>query len=138
MNILFMGQVKEGTGIQASTARDVAQTMRQEARADRECFWVIHLDTRNEIITKELVSVGTLNCSLVHPREVFRNAIKNGAAAIIAVHNHPSGDPSPSREDMAIGKRLKEAGELLGIELLDCIVLGANGKFSSHRQLGYL
>ena len=103
---------------------------RKAARWDREHFLMLPLDGRNRVLGFEIVSVGTLTASLVHPREVFKTAILANAAAIIVAHNHPSGDPTPSAEDRAITQRLKDAGELLGIRLLDHVVLGERGYWS--------
>jgi len=94
---------------------------------DKEHFWVIIVDTRNKVKFVELVSLGTMNSSLVHPREVFRRAIKRGASSIILGHNHPSGNTEPSEEDMRITKRLIEVGKIIGIEVLDHVVIGTNG-----------
>ncbi len=93
---------------------------------DKEHFWAIGLDTRNKVRYIELVSLGTLNASLVHPREVFRTAVMKAAASIIVGHNHPSGDPQPSEEDLKITRRLSEAAKIMGIELLDHVVIGRN------------
>lgn len=90
----------------------------------REHFFALLLDTKNKVIKVHTVSVGTLDASLVHPREVFKEAIASSAASIIVAHNHPSGDPTPSTEDRQVTTRLVEAGRLLGIEVLDHIVLG--------------
>lgn len=95
------------------------------ADGTREEFHVVTLDTKNQVIDTHQVSVGTLDASLVHPREVFRPAIKDAASSLILVHNHPSGDPTPSREDFAVTKRLELAGQNLGIDVLDHIVLGS-------------
>ena len=91
---------------------------------DREAFYVLHLDGKNRIISKELISLGSLNQSIVHPREVFKGALLNNSAAIIGVHNHPSGDPSPSREDKEITQRLLSCAEIIGVKLLDHIIIG--------------
>jgi DNA repair protein RadC len=88
------------------------------------------LDARNKLITKETISIGTINSSLVHPREVFEPAIRELAVAIILVHNHPSGDPTPSEDDIALTKRLIEAGKILGIEVIDHIIITKNRYFS--------
>lgn len=93
-------------------------------------FEVLLLDTKGNIISSENISVGDLCSSVVHPRETFKSAIKRSAAAIIFVHNHPSGDPTPSNEDIAITKRLIEAGNILGISVLDHIIIG-DGVFVS-------
>jgi DNA repair protein RadC len=96
----------------------------------QEEFHIVSLDTKNQVIDTHAITVGTLDASLVHPREVFRPAIKNAAASVILVHNHPSGDATPSTEDLAVTRRLESAGELLGIKVLDHIVLGANSAIS--------
>lgn len=99
----------------------------------REHFVAVLLDTKNRVMRTETISIGTLNSSLVHPREVYRVLVREGAASWIAVHNHPSGDPTPSPEDLAITRRLREVGTLLGIELLDHIIIG-DGRFTSLRE----
>jgi DNA repair protein RadC len=96
----------------------------------REHFLVILLNVRHEAIGVETVSIGSLNACIVHPREVFRSAVLVSAAAIICAHNHPSDDPEPSEEDLAITQRLAKVGELLGIELLDHIVIARRGVVS--------
>lgn len=106
------------------------------AGADREHFVVICLDTKQKVNALNTVSVGTLNSSLVHPREVFKAAILANSNALILIHNHPSGDPTPSREDLEITKRLVEAGNILGIEVLDHMVIGDNGKYVSLKERG--
>lgn len=100
---------------------DTFKFLRNETK---EYFIAIHLDGKNRIICIDQVSVGSLNQSIVHPREVFKTSLLSSAAAIIVLHNHPSGDPTPSREDLEITKRLREAGDLLGIRILDHIVIG--------------
>lgn len=105
--------------------------------ARQEHFYSILLTTRHSVIAVELVSVGSLNASIVHPREVFRPAILQGAAALIICHNHPSGDPSPSADDQEITTRLHRAGELLGIELLDHVIV-AGSDYVSLREMGCL
>ena len=97
---------------------DVVALLGRKIRTEhREHFLVLLLNARHEVIGKETVSIGSLNASIVHPREVFKPAVVQSAASIILVHNHPSGDPEPSEEDSAITKRLVECGELLGIQL---------------------
>jgi len=91
---------------------------------DQEHFWVIILNTRNRIKFVELVSLGTLHATLVHPREVFRRAIRAGASSLILAHNHPSGDTKPSDDDITLTRRLSEVGRLIGIEVLDHIIIG--------------
>lgn len=106
--------------------------------ADREHFVVMCLDTKNNVNALNTISVGTLNSSLVHPREVFKAAILANSNAIILCHNHPSGDPSPSREDLEVTKQLVEAGNILGIEVLDHVVFGDNGKYVSLKERGMI
>lgn len=92
--------------------------------SDRESFVLLCLSTKNEPTALHMVSTGTLNSSLVHPREVYKLAILANSSAVIACHNHPSGHPDPSKEDIEMTQRLKEAGELLGIDFLDHIIIG--------------
>jgi DNA repair protein RadC len=101
--------------------------LRLATDAVQEEFHIVTLTTKHRVIRTHQVSVGVLSASLVHPREVFRPAIRDSAAAIIAVHNHPSGEPKPSKEDYAVTERLERAGETIGIDLLDHIVVARNG-----------
>lgn len=107
-------------------------------RLDREHFVVVLVNTKNCLVGVSTISIGTLNSSLVHPRELFKPAILAGAAAVILCHNHPSGDPTPSAEDVALTQRLREAGRLLGIEALDHVILGEAGRYVSLRERGQL
>jgi len=102
----------------------------------KEYFFTMHLDGKNRIVCIDQVSVGSLNQSIVHPREVFKTALLSNAAAIILLHNHPSGDPAPSREDREITRRLKEVGEMIGIRVLDHIIIG--GTYMSFVEQGLL
>lgn len=105
--------------------RSIADLFMDEMRyLQKEHFRIILLDTKNQIIGTEEISVGTLNASIVHPRDVFKVAIKKNSNAIILIHNHPSGDPTPSREDINVTTRLIESGNILGIKVLDHIVIG--------------
>lgn len=116
---------------------DVAELMMSSMKdLAQEHFVLILLNSKNIVIKQVCVFIGTLNSSIVHPREVFNIAIKESANTIIAVHNHPSGDVTPSQEDIITTIRLKECGELLGIELLDHIIIGDN-KFTSLVEEGY-
>jgi DNA repair protein RadC len=99
-------------------------------QCERELFFVLLLDGRNRLMTELCISEGTLTAALVHPREVFAPAIRLAAAALVLVHNHPSGDPAPSAEDTALTDRLRRAGELMGIRVLDHVVVG-QGRFVS-------
>ncbi|MEI6827747.1 MAG: DNA repair protein RadC [Desulfuromonadales bacterium] len=96
----------------------------------KEHFFTVHLDGKNRILCLDLVSVGSLNQSIVHPREVFKTSLSTSAAALLLVHNHPTGDPTPSAEDIAITRRLKEAGEIIGIKVLDHVIVGTEGYLS--------
>ena len=91
---------------------------------------VLLLNARHELQCRETVSIGSLNASIVHPREVFLPAILHSAASVVLVHNHPSGDPEPSEEDLSITRRLVEVGQLVGIEVLDHVIVGARGVVS--------
>jgi DNA repair protein RadC len=105
-------------------------------REQREHFVVLLLNARHEVLALETVSVGSLNASIVHPREVFKPAVLASAASIVLVHNHPSGDPEPSEEDLTITKRLVECGDLLGIGVLDHVIIAGRGVVSFRsRQL---
>ncbi|MHA7963712.1 RadC family protein [Paenibacillus sp. CAU 1782] len=103
----------------------------------KEHFICLCLNTKNRLIHKEIISIGTLNAALVHPREVFQAAIKRCSASIICVHNHPSGDSSPSKEDIILTKRLAEAGNILGIEVLDHVII-AKKEYYSLKENGNL
>jgi DNA repair protein RadC len=106
-------------------------------RLTHERFVVVMLDGRHRVLGEEVVSQGTLTASLVHPREVFRPALRASAAALILVHNHPSGDPTPSAEDRAVTRRLAQAGEILGVHVLDHVVVAERG-YASLREEGAL
>jgi len=103
----------------------------------REHFQILLLDTKHKVVGIEEISVGSLNASLIHPREVFRPAIRKACACLILVHNHPSGDPTPSREDLEVTRRLCDAGRLVGIEVLDHVVIG-DGCYISLKDKGML
>lgn len=114
---------------------EVAQYLRRRIRDDaREHFVALYLDGRHRPIADSIISVGTATASLVHPREVFQPAIAIGACALLIGHNHPSGDPTPSREDLDVTKRLADAGRILGISLLDHVVWVRQGGFHSVRE----
>jgi len=112
------------------TPCDVHQELRDLCGHKKEHFVVLYLDTRNQEIRREVVSIGSLNASLVHPREVFEPAVRNSAAQVIVAHNHPSGDPDPSEQDKEVTRRLVQAGKVLGIELLDHVIVTRDGFFS--------
>jgi DNA repair protein RadC len=102
-----------------------------------EVFYVVTLNTQSRVVSAQEVSRGTLNSSLVHPREVFRLAIAEGAAGIVVVHNHPSGDPTPSADDRAVTRQLVDAGKLLDIPVYDHVIIG-NGRYVSFAEAGLL
>ena len=115
---------------------DVLAQVRDLTRARKEHFVVLLLNARHELQSRETISIGSLNASIVHPREVFQPAILHSAANVVLVHNHPSGDPEPSEEDLAITRRLVQVGELVGIAVLDHVVVAARGLVSFRsRQL---
>jgi DNA repair protein RadC len=124
--------------LQIITPRDAAELLiPQYGTRTVEQFGVILLDTKHRVLRTTVISVGTLDASIVHPREVFREAARGGAAAIVLFHNHPSGDPTPSRDDVDLTRRLVRAGELMGIEVVDHVVL-AETRFCSLRERGEL
>src|SRR5699024_5960782 len=117
---------------------DGADYVMEELRnLNQEHFVALFLNTKNQIIHSQTIFIGSLNASIVHPREVFREAVKRSAASIIVAHNHPSGDPTPSQEDIHVTRRLVESGKMIGIEVLDHLVIG-NRKFVSLKEKGYL
>jgi len=123
------GNFKELTKIKAP--EDIVEVLMPQMRnLKREEFRVCFLNTKNEVMAHEVISIGSLNASIVHPREVFSRAIKRSAAAIVLVHNHPSGNPEPSREDVEITGRLTESGLLLGIKVLDHVIIGGGRWYS--------
>jgi len=103
---------------------DVHRVCADTADLAQETFIVICIDSKNRMLNRHMVSLGTLDTALVHPREVLRPAILDGAAAVLLVHNHPSGDPTPSAEDVRITKQLVQAGQIIGIKVMDHVVIG--------------
>jgi DNA repair protein RadC len=127
---------RDGDTYKISKPKDAAELVMEEMKNFRqEHLKVIMLNTKNVVMFIKDVSVGSLNSSIVHPREVFCDAIRKNSAFIIVCHNHPSGDPQPSNEDINVTNRLKECGKLLGIELLDHLIIG-NGKYISLKEKG--
>ncbi|NBI29780.1 RadC family protein [Chengkuizengella marina] len=117
---------------------DAAKYIMEDLRyLKKEHFICLFLNTKNQLIAQETLSMGSLNASIVHPREVFRAAIKRSSASIICVHNHPSGDPTPSPEDIEITNRLLEAGQVIGIEVLDHLIIG-DQSFISLKERGLM
>lgn len=129
---------KSGDEYRITSAKSAAEYVMEDMRyLKKEYLKLIMLNSKNVVISVKHISVGSLNSSIVHPREVFLEAIKNSSASIIICHNHPSGDPTPSKEDINITNRLKECGKILGIEVLDHIIIG-NGIYVSLKERAFL
>ena len=142
INIVSIKMVKESSFLyqtrQILSPNDAYEMIKEQLEGlDREQFIIACLNTKNEPTNITVVSVGTLNKAIVHPREVFKTAILSNAASIVAFHNPPSGETTPSQQDIQLTKRLYEAGELLGIKLLDHLIIG-DGSFTSLKEKGYL
>ena len=142
INIVSIKMVKESSFLyqtrQILSPNDAYEMIKEQLEGlDREQFIIACLNTKNEPTNISVVSVGTLNKAIVHPREVFKTAILSNAASIMAFHNHPSGETTPSQQDIQVTNRLYEAGELLGIKLLDHLIIG-DGTFTSLKEKGYL
>jgi len=125
------------TGTRYTAPQQVYDCFKFLMEETKEMFITLHLDGKNRIVCVDLVSVGSLNQSIVHPREVFKTALLSNAAAILCLHQHPTGDCLPSSEDTSITRRLKEAGEIMGIKLLDHIIIG-DGEYLSYVERGLL
>jgi DNA repair protein RadC len=131
-----MANLEPGVDKPVKCPQDVADLLMEEMRyLKKEHMKLVLLNIKCNLISVEDVSIGSLNASIVHPREVFNPAIIKSSASIIMVHNHPSGDPTPSSEDIGITSRIREAGRLLGIELVDHIIIG-DGKYTSLKEKG--
>ncbi|MFV2046286.1 RadC family protein [Metabacillus sp. YM-086] len=142
VNIVSLKLVKESSllykGRCVRSPEDGYQLLKQFlGDVDREYFVVVCLDTKNQPTAINICHIGSLNASIVHPRECFKPAILSNAASILVGHNHPSGQASPSREDVEVTKRLVEAGKIIGIDVLDHIVLG-DGEYVSLKEKGYV
>lgn len=143
VSIVSIKMVREGSilyeGRKITTPSQAAEIGRLFLEnSDREKLIVCCLDTKNQPISVSVVSIGSLNSSIVHPREVFKVAILSNSASIIIMHNHPSGDTTASSEDINITNRLKECGKLMGISLIDHIIIGSEGKYCSLKEKGIL
>ena len=122
--------------ITVSSPENVFSELKALARGKKkEYFWAVLLDTRNTLIKSVEISVGSLDSSIVHPRELFKEAISASASSIVIAHNHPSGNPQPSQDDIKLTKRLKETGDIIGIEIVDHVILG-DGRFISMKREG--
>ena len=143
INIYKLKMIKEDTVEYSNTIKspaDVAKLARDVLEMHEmavENFIILCLNTKNKIAGVHTVSIGSLNATIVHPREVFKAALLNNASAIILMHNHPSGDPEPSREDIEITHRLDNAGNILGINVLDHIIIG-DGRYISLKERGLM
>lgn len=127
-----------GGRVTVKSPQDISRLFMEEMRhLKKEVFKAIFLNTKNHVIKSTNISIGSLTASIVHPREVFKEAVKVGCAAVIFLHNHPSGDPEPSSEDIETTKRLMSAGNILGIKVLDHIIIG-DGKFVSLKEKGFM
>lgn len=146
INIYSVKQIKEKGGLydlessfirSPEDANNIVNVVLDLYSESVEKFGILTLNTKNQVAGVHILSVGTLNASMVHPREVFKAAVLNNAASIVCFHNHPSGDPTPSPEDIEITKRLVDAGEIMGIQVLDHIVVGDN-RFYSLKEKGMM
>lgn len=117
-------------------AYDIAKEVGMDENAEEE-FWIMCLDTKNKPCGFHMISRGSLNSSIVHPREVFKRALLNNAASIMLYHNHPSGNPEPSQQDIETTKRLRDAGDIIGIQVLDHLILG-DGTYCSLKERGLM
>ncbi|MCM3736496.1 DNA repair protein RadC [Bacillus cytotoxicus] len=135
-------QVKTEVEVEVKTIRNPDDAARIATQFigddDREVFFVMCLNTKNHVVAVHRAHIGSLNASLVHPRDVYKSAILNNSASIIVAHQHPSGETYPSREDIDVTKRLAEAGKVLGIELLDHIIINDTGKYTSLKEKGHI
>lgn len=130
----FDGTQKDKIGSPEAVYRHLYPAMRE---SKKETFIELCLDTKNQVIREDTVSIGSLNANIVHPREVFHTALIEPAAHIIVAHNHPSGDPTPSREDIEITKKLVETGKIMGIDVLDHVIIGDCRHFSM-KEAGHI
>jgi len=131
INKRYNKQDRKGYNKRISSSEDVFNMFCDRfADEKQENFVVLYLDNKNNVIKEETISIGTLNASIVHPREVFKNAIKESANTVILVHNHPSGDCKPSKQDEEITKKLIETGKIIGIQVLDHVIIGQDKHYS--------
>lgn len=125
-------------GVRVHSGREVACIVRNSVRSVRqEAFFAALLDARHRLLSLQLISIGSLDAAQVHPREVFGPAIRDGAAAVVVAHNHPSGDPTPSQDDVRVTERLRAVGTLLGIDVLDHVVVGSQRYYSFATEQAY-
>ena len=133
------GHIRLSERPQIRSSSDAASIARKHLdHCDREQIVTLLLDAKCRLIGMNIVSVGDLNTSIVHPREVFKAAILANASSLILAHNHPSGDPTPSPEDVAVSRRVYEAGRIVGIDVMDHLVIGDCGRFTSLKERGLM
>jgi DNA repair protein RadC len=133
-----MAQKREDNNYTIRSSEDVSRLMMPKMRyLEQEHFICLFLDTKNKVMAEQTVFIGTLNSAIVHPRDIYKEAIKRNSASIICLHNHPSGDPQPSQADIEVTKRLIEVGNLVGIDLLDHIIIG-DGQYSSLKEKRFI
>lgn len=121
-----------------SAPEDVLRVMRGYGSEDREKMWVFCLDARSQLVERVEVAKGTRDCCLIYPRDIFRAVLASGIGAFIVVHNHPSGDPSPSDEDCSMTRKLNEGGRLIGLQLIDSLIIAGDDKYVSLREEGVI
>lgn len=140
MNYTSVKLVREGDQpeVKIDGPEQAAQLVSDLYHASKEKFMIIALDSRNKVNAIQVVSIGTLDASLAHPREVFQVPLLTASASIVLAHNHPSGDPTPSQNDIKLTKRLKEAGKILGISVHDHIILGKENTLTSMKKEGLM
>ncbi|WP_226582565.1 JAB domain-containing protein [Halobacillus litoralis] len=129
---------KKDEGYIVRSPEDAAKFFNDLEGLQQEYFDAIFLNTKNVVISRKNIFKGSLNASIVHPRETFKDAIRLSAASIVVAHNHPSGNANPSREDIEVTKRLSEVGKTVGIELLDHVIIGSGGSFVSMKEKGFV
>jgi DNA repair protein RadC len=133
-----MGRLQYDDRYVIRSPEDGAKYVMEDMRfLSQEHFVCLYLNTKNQVLHRQTIFIGSLNASIVHPREVYKEAFRRSAASIICIHNHPSGDPSPSKEDIDVTKRLSECGKIIGIELLDHLIIG-DQKYVSLKEKGYV
>jgi DNA repair protein RadC len=130
-------EIKKAVNVQISEASEVYKLFNQFSEEKQELFLVVSLNTKNKIINTHISSIGTLDSSTIHPRDIFREAIRNNASGIILIHNHPSGDVNPSNEDLKVTKLLKNISNIIGIKLLDHLIISKD-QFFSFQESGLL
>ena len=128
--------IKEYNGLndKIKNASDILKYSKDYQNLDKEVFVCYYLGTKNQILKREIMSMGILDASIIHPREIFKSAILFSASRIILSHNHPSGDVTPSEEDLNLTKKIIEAGDIIGIEILDHVIVGKDNKYWSYRE----